>query len=111
RYLPGDAFRKLFDADSIENAAAIRGAGLATSKLASTVERGTPKFHFEPPSRFRSLHHLVGTSEERRRDFQGEHLGGLEVNNQLEFGRLLDRQVGRLCAAQNLVNIIGGAPE
>jgi tripartite-type tricarboxylate transporter receptor subunit TctC len=32
RYLPGDAFRKLFDADSIENAAAIRGAGLATSK-------------------------------------------------------------------------------
>jgi tripartite-type tricarboxylate transporter receptor subunit TctC len=32
RYLPGDAFRKLFDADSIENANAIRGAGLATSK-------------------------------------------------------------------------------
>ena len=32
RYLPGDAFRKLFDVDSIENAAAIRGAGLTTSK-------------------------------------------------------------------------------
>ena len=32
RYLPGDAFRTLFEADSIENAAAIRGAGLATSK-------------------------------------------------------------------------------
>ena len=32
RYLPGDAFRALFEADSIENAAAIRGAGLATSK-------------------------------------------------------------------------------
>ena len=32
RYLPGVAFRKLFDADSIENAAAIRGAGFATSK-------------------------------------------------------------------------------
>jgi tripartite-type tricarboxylate transporter receptor subunit TctC len=29
RYLPGDAFRKLFDADSIENAETIRGAGLA----------------------------------------------------------------------------------
>ena len=32
RYLPGDAFRTLFEADSIDNAAAIRGAGLATSK-------------------------------------------------------------------------------
>jgi tripartite-type tricarboxylate transporter receptor subunit TctC len=32
RYLPGDAFRKLFDADSVENAAAIAGAGLATRK-------------------------------------------------------------------------------
>jgi len=32
RYLPGDAFRGLFDADSIENAAAIAGAGLATRK-------------------------------------------------------------------------------
>jgi tripartite-type tricarboxylate transporter receptor subunit TctC len=29
RYLPGDAFRKLFDADSIANAEAIRSAGLA----------------------------------------------------------------------------------
>jgi hypothetical protein len=30
--LPGNAFRTLFEADSIDNAAAIRGAGLATSK-------------------------------------------------------------------------------
>jgi tripartite-type tricarboxylate transporter receptor subunit TctC len=32
RYLPGDAFRKLFDADSIENADAIKRAGLAANK-------------------------------------------------------------------------------
>jgi tripartite-type tricarboxylate transporter receptor subunit TctC len=32
RYLPGEAFRKLFDADSIENADAIRRSGLAASK-------------------------------------------------------------------------------
>jgi len=30
RYLPGDAFGKLFDADSIENAETIKGAGLAS---------------------------------------------------------------------------------
>jgi tripartite-type tricarboxylate transporter receptor subunit TctC len=32
RYLPGDAFRRVFDADSIENAEAIRGAGLAANR-------------------------------------------------------------------------------
>jgi tripartite-type tricarboxylate transporter receptor subunit TctC len=32
RYLPGEAFRKLFDADSVENADAIRRSGLATNK-------------------------------------------------------------------------------
>jgi len=32
RYLPGEAFRKLFDADSVENADAIRRSGLAANK-------------------------------------------------------------------------------
>jgi len=32
RYLPGDTFRKLFEADSIDNAEAIKGAGLAANK-------------------------------------------------------------------------------
>jgi len=30
--LPGDTFRKLFDADSIDNAEAIKGAGLVANK-------------------------------------------------------------------------------
>jgi hypothetical protein len=30
--LPGDTFRKLFDADSIDNADAIKRAGLAANK-------------------------------------------------------------------------------
>ena len=32
RYLPGDGFRKLFDADSVENADAIKRSGLAINK-------------------------------------------------------------------------------
>jgi tripartite-type tricarboxylate transporter receptor subunit TctC len=32
RYLPGDTFRKLFEADSIDNAEAIKGAGLVANK-------------------------------------------------------------------------------
>src|SRR5262249_43984791 len=38
-------------------------------------------------------------------------LGGLEIDNQLEFDRLLDRQVRRLGALQNLMRVRGAAPE
>ena len=39
------------------------------------------------------------------RDFQAERLGGLQVDHQFELCRRLDRQVGRLLAAQNAVDI------
>ena len=42
---------------------------------------------------------------------EAERLGGLEVDHQFELGRLLDRQVGRLGALENLVNEDGGPPE
>ena len=39
----------------------------------------------------RSLDDLIRPLEERRRDRQAEGLGGLEVDDQLELRRLLDR--------------------
>ena len=64
----------------------------------------------------RSTQHLYSItssarSEERLGNCQAERLGGLEIDDQLELGRLLDRQVGRLRPSQNLVDIVGGAPE
>src|SRR5215469_11729849 len=50
-----------------------------------------------------SFDNLVGAGEDRRRDRQAESPGGLEVHNQLELGRLLDRQVGRLGTAQDFI--------
>jgi len=42
------------------------------------------------------LNHLVGAREQRRRNGDAERPGRLQVDDELEFGRLLDRQVLRL---------------
>src|SRR5260370_41130424 len=39
--------------------------------------------------------HLVSGSEQRRRNSEAERLRSLEIDDQLEFGWLLDRQVAR----------------
>ena len=44
------------------------------------------------------LDHLVGAGEQRRRNVDAKRLRGLEIDHQLELGRLLDRQIGGLFA-------------
>jgi hypothetical protein len=53
--------------------------------------------------------HLSRLEEERRRDREAHGLSGLQVADQLGRRRLLDRQIGRLGALQDLVHIDGGA--
>src|SRR6516165_9685476 len=54
-----------------------------------------------------SLDDLVGASEDRWRDRYPEHGRSLHVYHQLELGRLLDRNIHGLCAAQDLDALAG----
>ena len=48
--------------------------------------------------------------QERLRNRQAEHLGGRQINDEIELGRLLDRKIGGLRTAQYFVDIVGRAP-
>src|SRR5215510_4919216 len=54
--------------------------------------------------------HRVGTGQKRKRDFEFEHLCGLEIDRELELDWGLDREVARLVALQYSINIRCGAP-
>jgi hypothetical protein len=55
--------------------------------------------------------HLVGAAKQRRRHLDAERFCCLEVDYQLELGRLLDRKVGGLLAAQDAIDVGGRLPE
>src|SRR5215472_3537741 len=72
----------------------------------AVAARDPPMAALPPPRRTTpadcgaSFYDLVGAGQDRWWDRQPQRAGGLEIDNQLEGRRLLDRQIGRLGALE-----------
>jgi hypothetical protein len=55
-----------------------------------------------------SSDHLIGAPEQHRRQVEAKRFGGLEVDDQLEFGLLVKGEFSRISALENLRNLACG---
>jgi hypothetical protein len=58
---------------------------------------------------YASLDHLVGAGEEGLRHGEAERVGCLQIDDQLEFGRSMNREVCRLCSIEDLSGVAAKA--
>jgi hypothetical protein len=86
------------------------GATWGDSEMVSRERAYERRRFVRSPGAGYSLDHLVGNGEHARRNGEAKRLGGLEIDDQLEFGGLLDRQITRLFALEDTVDIGRGAP-
>jgi hypothetical protein len=85
--------------------------------LISWVSIENPKLVLNPSTCLRinsceeslSFDDFVRPRQHVRRNGQADLLGSLEINEQLEFGRLLDGKIGRLGSFKNPVHVISRA--
>jgi len=92
-------------------AAASRNTRFQAARYGLTWVGLTPTDRASFAWRLPSFNHLVGAQQERLRDRQAKRLGGIQIDDEIEFGRLLDRDVAWLGPSQNLVNIVCGTAE
>src|SRR5947207_4736013 len=83
-------------------------ATLATKRALPLTWAGLPPAGSRQLCLAHSFDHLVGTQKKQFGDRQPERLRGLEIDDEIEFSRLLDWDFAGLRSPQNLVDIISG---
>jgi len=61
---------------------------------------------YAPQQRRSLFDHLVSARKQRRRHFEAQRLGGLEIHDEFEFRGLFDRELGRFRTLENFVDVI-----
>src|SRR6266851_4147666 len=87
----------------------VSGGGSALAVSGRTPRSPAVPASVSPPTKSRRVKfiaqllfdYLVRAQQQRRWDRQAEHIGGLEVDDEVEVGGLLDRQVGGLRALED----------
>src|SRR5262245_13646214 len=67
--------------------------------------RKRPRWSSDTNARAALFDDLVGAGDYLVRDRKAERLGGLEIDDQFIFGRLLHRQIGRVGTFENFVDV------
>src|SRR5262249_52537195 len=83
-------------------------ATLATKRTLLLTWAGLPPAGSRQLCLAHSFDHLVCAGEQRRRHLDAERLRGLEIDDQLQLGWKLDRQIARCGALQDFVHVDGG---
>ena len=85
--------------------AAVVAAGVwASGAAALGPSSGVTSLRDFGVSRDLSLDDLVGSKQNRLRDRKSERLRGLQIDDQLELGGLLDRKIGRFGTFHDLID-------
>ena len=73
----------------------------------ATLRAKTGLWHYSKP---RLFDHLIGSCQQRRRHGETKCLRGLEIDRQFVLDRCLHRQVGRLLAFEDAVDVARRSP-
>src|SRR5262245_4623002 len=102
----GDALRVGTWTRVVDTPAPAAPTKIATTRTGSKMDlQSLSEMRDDAPSGVVLFNNLVRPQQQRRRDGEAKGLRGFQIDDQLELGRLLDREVGGFRALEDLVDV------